>query len=412
MGWKDKLDNRLYNDTILNDAIDNFSEYLMNAINTFDVNINHSVSTIKMTIQSPSALDKANEIMMGLTLISDIVNTGDVITWNNIDWITISKDNKTIDNCNKVYIQKSNNNLLFYSLTPPQSPSPITNDPYQIPCIVGKGNISLDTNKFLSIPADENLVVCPNNIDSSKIDENTRFILGGKVYSVIGIDNIETVGLLVIRIKEGQISDDDNLELGIANYYSNQIIREIYILNGTEASLLYTNATLQLNLLCKDNGVIVDNPTVTYSTSSAYVCSISSSGLITANGTGDAIVTAYYGAVSASITIHSEMVISDNYNIVITPTDTTLKLSRSLVLVAKSMNNGVDDLIPRIFVWSISNLDGSSNNYASINVDGEICTILASSLSSVANKYVVVRCELSYDPNIFIERQIKIINLF
>ena len=335
--------------------------------------------------------------------VESLAYGGSIVEWGEDKWI-ITTDIDDLKAYKSASMVKSNNTLKFYSSS--------SQTLYQIPCIIGKSSISLETNKFLSIPADENLVVCPNNIDSSKIDENTRFILGGKVYSVIGIDNIETVGLLVIRIKEGQISDDDNLELGIANYYSNQIIREIYILNGTEASLLYTNATLQLNLLCKDNGVIVDNPTVTYSTNSAYVCSISSSGLITANGTGDAIITAYYGAVSASITIHSEMVISDNYNKVITPTDTTLKLSRSLVLVAKSMNNGVDDLIPRIFVWSISNLDGSSNNYASINVDGEICTILASSLSSVANKYVVVRCELSYDPNIFIERQIKIINLF
>lgn len=343
-----------------------------------------------------------------LSFPNETFSVGDVINisvWNMKFLVIDIDEDQQIQT--KGTIKLINNTLKFYPST--------SNQLVQIPCIVGKGKLSLDENKFLSIPADENIVLCPNTVDSLKINTEIRFILSGDPYSVIGIDKLENVGLLTIRIKEDQInSADDNLELGIANYYSHQSIKEIYILNGDSANLLYTNATLQLDILAKENGIIIENPTVTYSSDNTYVCTVDVNGLITAQGTGDAIVTVAYGNVSASINIHSEMVVEDNYNIVITPTDTTLKLSRSIAFTAHAMNNGVEDLT-RQFIWSLSNLDGSSNVYTTIDVDDlddSICTITASSLSSVANKYVVLRCSLTSDNTIFTERQIKLINLF
>ena len=338
----------------------------------------------------------------------ETIIVGDIIEFDNSNWICTENDT-TSEICDIGIISKSNNTLLFY---PSQSnENPISNELIEIPCIVGKGNINLDTNKFLSIPADENLIICPNNSNSSYINENTRFILSGSAYIVQGIDNISNVGLLNIRVKQDQISADDNLELGIANYWSNQSIKEVYILNGTSASLLYTNATLQLDIECKDNGLVVENPIVSYISDNTYVCTVDENGLITANGTGDAIITVSYGIASASITIHSEMVVNDNYNIVITPTDDILKLSRSISLTAHAMKNGVEDLT-RHFVWSLSNKDGSSNVYATITQNDNVCVVLANSLSSVANKYVIVRCELTTDNTVYTDKEIKIINLF
>jgi len=333
--------------------------------------------------------------------IETVVDTGSIVEWEGNKWIIISN----IDNLQAyktASMIKSNNTLKFYDKN---------SILYEIPCIVGKGNLSLEENKFLSIPADEYVVAIPNTVDTLNIDENTRFILSGSAYSVVGIDNISNIGLLNIRVKEGQIVEDDNIDLGIANYYSHQSVKEIYILNGTSANLLFTSATLQLNILCKDNGVIISNPTVTYSSSNTGIATVSSTGLITCVGTGDVVVTVTYGTVSASITIHGEISEIDDYNIVISPTDTTLKLSRSIVLTAKAMKNGVEDST-REFIWSLSNLDESSNVYATITPNDDICTVLASSISSSANKYVVVKVKLTSDVSVYTERQIKIINLF
>ena len=149
----------------------------------------------------------------------ETIIVGDIIEFDNSNWICTENDT-TSEICDIGIISMCNNTLLFY---PSQSnENQISNDLIEIPCIVGKGNINLDTNKFLSIPADENLIICPNNSNSSYINENTRFILSGSAYVVQGIDNISNVGLLNIRVKQDQISADDNLELGIANYWSNQ----------------------------------------------------------------------------------------------------------------------------------------------------------------------------------------------
>lgn len=300
-------------------------------------------------------------------------------------------------------VTKTNNTLKFYD------ESHIL---YEINCIINKGNIGLDENKFFSLPADEDIVVCPNTANSLKINENTRFILSGDAYSVIGVDKISNLGLLNIRIKEDLLTSDDNLDLGIANYYSNQIVKTINILNGTSASLLYTNATLQLEIEAKDNGVVVSNPIVTYSSNNVSVCTVSTSGLITAIGTGDAVVTATYGAVSDSIAIHSKMVVNNNYNIVITPSDTTLKLSRNIVFTATSMNNGVVDSVPRNYIWSISNVDGSSNVYATLTPNNDTCTVTASNLSIAANKDILIRVSFAHDLSIYTERQIQLVSLF
>jgi len=337
------------------------------------------------------------------------INTGSLVEYEGFDWL-ITGNVDDLQAYKSAGMVKCNNTLKFYNKTQ-------NNILYNIPCIIQNSNIKLDNDKFMFLPADEHILICSNNADSSNIDLNTRFILNDNAYSIIGIDNISNQGLLNIRIKDDQINSDDNLDLSIANYYSHQIVREIYILNGTSASLLFNNATLQLNIQCKDNDVIVDNPIITYSSSNINIATVSSTGLITCKGTGDVIITAIYSGVSDTITIHGDISEVDDYNIVITPLDETLKISRSITFTAHAMKNGVEDLT-REFIWEIRNLDGSSNLYASIVVDGDNgdnsrnCIVTAGNIGNIANKYVVIKCSLTSDNSVYVEREIKLINLF
>ena len=338
------------------------------------------------------------------------LNTGYIVLHEGKTFIVVSKINE-----NSAYkyanMHESNNTLKFYSSIPPSSPNPITNEPYQIPCIVGKGNINLSVDKFISLASDEYIVSCPNTVDSLKIGIGTRFILSGSAYVVMGVDVISNVGLLYIKIKEDQIVADDNRELGIANWYSHQSIQEIYILNGGFATLLYTNATLQLNIQCKENGVIVDNSRVTYTSDHLNVATVSTNGLITAIGTGDSIVTATFGTTSVSISIHSDMTVSNNYSILITPSDITLKISRSLIFTSHFLNNGVE-VFNQNCTWSLTNSDGTNNVYATIAINGFSCTVTATSNTSYVGKYVKLRSTLVSDDTKYIEKEIKIVGLF
>jgi len=107
-----------------------------------------------------SPLSEDKEMVKIVSRLECNMNTGSIVLHEGKTFIVVSKIN---DNSAYKYanMHQSNNTLLFYSLTTPQSPSPITNDPYSIPCIVGKSSINLDINKFLSIPADEYICTLP-----------------------------------------------------------------------------------------------------------------------------------------------------------------------------------------------------------------------------------------------------------
>ena len=402
-----------WNDYQARRGLDRKTLYVNNMKNTISTEFKNSTSynLVKINnvdrdvriVEESSIIKNPNKKRL-LCYPDETISVGNIVLWNSENWICTETDT-TSEVSDVGLISRCNNVLKFYDKN--------QNILYNIPCIIQNSNIKLDNDKFMFLPADEHILICSNNADSSNIDLNTRFILNDNAYSIIGIDNISNQGLLNIRIKDDQINSDDNLDLSIANYYSHQIVREIYILNGTSASLLFNNATLQLNIQCKDNDVIVDNPIITYSSSNINIATVSSTGLITCKGTGDVIITAIYSGVSDTITIHGDISEVDDYNIVITPLDETLKISRSITFTAHAMKNGVEDLT-REFIWEIRNLDGSSNLYASIYVDGDdrICIVTASSSGNIANKYVVIKCSLTSDNSVYVEREIKLINLF
>ncbi len=352
--------------------------------------------------QASTVVDDFRKIIFKDDSVSILI--GDYYIFNNSYWICID-DNRIETPTNSCIIQRCTTTLSYYN----------NHILYSVPAVVASEiklySIKEETNKFLSYSADENMIICPNNSDSIGIDENTRFILTGEAYKVVGINKISNPGLLVIKVKKELVTEDDNLTLNIANYYSNQLTKEIYILNGTYTSLFYAESTLQLNVQCKEDGEIVTSPTVIYSSANETIATVSTTGLITLHGTGDVVITATYGTATDTITIHGDIADVNNYNINITPFDDTLKLSRSIVLTGQVMNKGVVD-VTRHVNWSIINLDGTSDVYATITPNVDTCTVLAGNSSTIANKYIVVRASLIGDATVFYEKQIKIINLF
>lgn len=297
-----------------------------------------------------------------------------------------------------------NNTLKFYNRSGISSQT----EYHEIPCIFSDGSISQDEGRFMNLPSGHYMVTIPSGT-ITKSDLKLRFILNDAPYRIEGINNA-TNGLVKIEIVDDVFIDDDNRELGIADWKKYQIIREVSILNGATSTLLYTNATLQLNIEAKENGVIVTNPTVAYISSNTYVCTVSNIGLITALGTGDSIVTVNFGDSSDTIAIHSDMTIANNYNLVITPTDTFINSGKSKLFSTTVMNNGVEDT-EKLVSWTLTNKDGTSNNYCSIVYENKNCTITASNLYSAVNKVVILRAYLDSDISKFKEVELTIKSL-
>lgn len=57
------------------------------------------------------------------------------------------------------------------------------------------------------------------NCDSGK--QINRIMVHGRVYNIVGTDDISMDGLITLGLEIGQKNDNDNLELGIADYYNN-----------------------------------------------------------------------------------------------------------------------------------------------------------------------------------------------
>lgn len=400
MSWYTKMQARCATETTTLDVQGDFESYLDNLPNPISVYRNGGLTAINVAIQEDSiAAEKEDEVKLMLSKVTDVFNIGDIITWNNVDWIVFWKDIKTVANNNKVKIMKCNNVIKFYDLN---------HTLYSKSCVMHTANLRQTESKYITLPSGTFYIICRDYSDTRNIDYNTRFILNGGAYKIIDIDNVTNNGILEIKVEKDMISVNDNMDLSIADYYSNQITKSITIKNSNTATMLYTNSTLQLIVECRNNGVVVSNPVVSYSSSNTYVATVNVNGLITAIGTGNCVVTVNYGGSVDSITINSVMSISDDYNIVISPVDTTIKTGRSITLTAHTMNNGIEDNLKH-FNWSLVNSDGSNNVYATITPNDKTCILTAKSFT---NKYIIIRASLTNDPLIYVDREIKIVNLF
>lgn len=200
--------------------------------------------------------------------------------------------------------------------------------------------------------------------------------------------------------------------LGIANFYNNQATYSIEILNGSYAELNYLDERLQLNVVCKKDGVIINNPDIKYSVDNDHIALVTNTGMVVCIGNGFATVTATYMDIKATITIRGTATQQDNFEIVfINPAD-NIRIGQTKDYNIKVMNNGVE-VASKPVQYAIINEDASEIEYAIItNVDGYTVSVKTNNVSSYVNKYIYLRCALIDDVSVFVQTRIKIANLY
>ena len=100
----------------------------------------------------------------------------------------------------------------------------------ELPCYITVGTrnyINERDNDFLRLPKSLYTAYCPDLGYLDKQDVNMRFVIRDYVYRAVGIDNLTVLdnevrdGLIIMKLQDDAIlDDDDNMELGIANYWS------------------------------------------------------------------------------------------------------------------------------------------------------------------------------------------------
>lgn len=101
----------------------------------------------------------------------------------------------------------------------------------ELPCYINIGTrnyINERDNDYLRLPKSLYTAYCPDLGYLDKHDANIRFFIRGYIYRAVGIDNLTVLdneirdGLIIIKLQDDSVCDDDNMELEIANYWSNQ----------------------------------------------------------------------------------------------------------------------------------------------------------------------------------------------
>ena len=249
-----------------------------------------------MEIDNKSSTDE-KYLFAGINQVSQ----GNVIQYNNTKWLCTENP----VNINNVY-DKSIIKQVKYSIKFAM-PSGSLNI---FPSIIDTKALDTNTGQYITMPEGKILVTMPENEDSNNITVDLRFIIMGSAWKVTGIDKSK-IGLITLYCDINQFDTvNDDIENEIADKVKYIHTYTINITNGDSAELDYRETTLQLTVECKDNGAVVENPVVTYSSDNEEVATVDNNGLVTCHAIGEAVITATYNNVSD--TFNAQYGITDN----------------------------------------------------------------------------------------------------
>jgi hypothetical protein len=101
---------------------------------------------------------------------------------------------------------------------------------------------------------------------------------------------------------------------------------------------------------------------------------------------------------------------TDEIYVTLTPSNTTLMLGRTLELTAHCFVDGVEDLT-KFYLYTITNDDGTTNEYVEKQTLANICTLTAKNVSAYAGKYINIHVNLLGVPTVYYDRKIKLVSL-
>jgi len=367
--------------------------------------LNAMINKIKSTFEdSPSYFEVTiNDVEQGVQIIDENaitknpnkkrvlckpdedINIGDDILWNSVHWLCTN-----VDSDKEIYakgiIERCNNTLKWQNST---------GEIKEYPCIISdKSSTYADgtlETKYIVIADDQILITIQSNSDTLQLELDKRFIFNhskNDIYKLSKIQPLLKEGILYLTMTKSEYGTNDRLNLNLADYVQNNFA--LTITNGNSISLT-TSETLQLSVTLTNNGVVVENPTITYSTSDEEICTVSTIGLIQPISEGVVTITAVSNGVSDIIEVTVEEVVADNYSIVISGSNSIYQ-GQSKSYSAIVYNNGIE--VVKDCVWSISDI-----TLATITAQNSTnATIKAnSSLLGTVN----LRCEMLENNTVF-----------
>ena len=320
-------------------------------INARDIHINNTKAVInQLFLNNPSAKrvrfndsteekwvwiveDTKNSTSKRIIMPPDeSLKPGWIVYWNDEIWLCMQADKSNKEIYESGYIEKCNAELKW------------VDDEgiiQSFPCVFyfnTRSNFGVEEDRIMTLPDGRRQVAVQLNEHTIKIKRDQRFLFNGQPFKVIDYDSISDEGIFNISLESTQLSSDDNLELGIANYYSKLGNYTITILNGNPLSI-QNGTTIQLQAEVKNNGQIVSMPII-WSVSDPSLAEVDESGILLAKNKGSVIVTASIDNVTDSIEVNIIESATNNYVVNIIGSD-SINFNMSKEYRAIFTNNGL-----------------------------------------------------------------------
>jgi len=216
-------------------------------------------------VEESSIIRNANRKRL-LCFPDETISIGEIVEFDNSNWICVMND--TTSKISDVgIIERCNNVLQFYDKN---------SILYDVPCIVGKGSISLDEQKIISTLDSEIAIQISNTSITRQIPMNYVFKIGLRNYMVVNIDDITVPGLLLIKMAYSEVEQ-------VFPSYS------LTILNG-DSIQADINTPVQLNIQVKDRETIITSPLLIFTSSNNLIATVSSTGLVSFLSVGNVVI--------------------------------------------------------------------------------------------------------------------------
>lgn len=368
----------------------------------YEIKLNDSITLTGVHINDDSK-DKEQKLVVSPF---DELKTGDLVEWKSDKWLTIATD--MLETHWRGYIKKCESSLKRLNS------EGFEREAYFTYKSSPTSSYALQDDKIMVLSKERRNIIIQSNVDTQQIKKEQRFIFDNRAWKVVGIDGLQT-GLIYLTLEEDVIdAARDNLIDRVADYYNNQHVYTLEIDNGNTLSIT-EGSTVQLQVVVKDNGAIVDSPTLSFVSSDTSVATVNTSGLVSGLLSGTVTVTC---SLANNITANDSVSITvaalpvDNYSIAITSTSTTpneIKSGSNKTYTAVVSNNGTT--VTKDCTFSLFADDGvSSTTLATITSQtATSCTVKNNNSTS---GYVKLRCTLVDDTSVTAEIRIQMKPLF
>ncbi|MDH4619960.1 MULTISPECIES: Ig-like domain-containing protein [Brevibacillus] len=320
------------------------------------------------------------------------ISRGDIVHYNNEDWIILSEVNGQRNGRYRAYMRVSDYSIKFNFQGMVKA----------FPTIVDGKVFDVETGQYMTLPNSKILVTLQESQETLLITVGQRFIKMGRAWAVEGIDRTQK-GLLILWCKQDQFNeavDDIENEIADAGSY-------VYALDITNTdTTIQKDSTLELNVSVTLNGQVVTDKTVVFSSSDSNIATVDENGLITARNTGSVTITAQLAdktEVKDTILLTVEE-IPASFSVTITSTNsipTEIKNGQSKTYNAEVRVGSTlitDGSQP--VTWSLyADNQSSTTTLATVtSQSGTSCTVKNNNANS---GYVQLKATLNSDPSVF-----------